>query len=244
MMIIGKEKPSAEKEEIIRSLIRTAPNDETIYDVVEALSAYPTEALKRVKDYGTRVEVYEPDENGDGEEFPNYMPTLSHPLINGAYNTKANVLGVEGDNVSPFLLLHEFAHALDASLGNLSDNPQWKGAHNLACNTNQVVRDYAKQDPSEYFAENTSAYLVSDDALFPMIEEGLERGLVLNGQDERKYMQTYQNFCHGRVERVDSQAFQMVDDLFKNLEQLPAAAASPALSEAEYQAVLDSRPAE
>lgn len=241
-MVIGEEKPNAEKEQIIRSLIRTAPNSETVCDVVEALSAYPTEALKRVQAYGTRLEIYEPDENGDGQEFPNYMPSLSHPLINGAYNTKANVLGVEGDNVSPFLLLHEFAHALDASLGNLSEKPEWKGAHNLACNTNQVVRDYAKQDPSEYFAENTSAFLVSDDALFPMIEEGLSRNLVINGQDERTYMQTYQNFCHGRVERVDSQAFQMVDELFQNLSGAPATTPSPALTEAEYQAVLDSLP--
>ncbi len=103
-----------------------------------------------------------------------------------------------------------------------------------------MVRDYAKQDPSEYFAENTSAFLVSDDALFPMIEEGLEKGLVINGMDERKYMQTYQNFCNGRVERTDSQAFQMVDALFATLDQLPAAVPSPAMTEAQYQAVLDS----
>lgn len=243
LMVIGEEKPSQEKEQIIRSMIRQAPDCEAVTEVVEALSAYPTDALKRVQAFGTKLEIYDKDENGDGLEFPNYMPTLVHPQVNGAYNTKANVLGIEEDNLSPFVLLHEFAHALDASMGNISEQPEWKGAYKLACNTNQVVRDYAKQDPSEYFAENTSAFLVSDEALYTLVDEGLQKGIGLNGMDEREYMQTYQNFCKGRVERVDSNGFRLVDTLLHSLDQLPAPKPQPAMDQNQWQEFLNQRAA-
>lgn len=241
--VIGREQYTPEKEQLIRSMIRQAPDDRAVCEVVEALSAYPKEALERVHNFGTRLEVYDKDDNGDGEEFPNYMPTLVHPQVNGAYNTVANVLGIEEDNLSPFVLLHEFAHALDASVGQLSEQAEWKGAYKLACTTNQVVRDYAKQDPSEYFAETTSAFLVSDEALFPLVEKGLEKGIGLNGMDEREYMRTYQNFSNGRVERTDSLGFQMVDQMLQNLTKLPAAPSLPAMDEAQFQKFLESRKA-
>jgi hypothetical protein len=243
LMVIGEEKPTAEKEQIIRSMIRQAPDCHAVTEVVEALSAYPTDALKRVQAFGTKLEIYDKDENGDGQEFPNYRPTLVHPLVNGAYNTRANVLGIEEDNLSPFVLLHEFAHALDASMGNISEQPEWKGAYKLACNTNQVVRDYAKQDPSEYFAENTSAFLVSDEALYTLVDEGLQKGIGLNGMDEHEYMKTYQNFCKGRVERVDSNGYRLVDTLLHSLDSLPAAKPQPAMDQKQWQEFINQRAA-
>jgi hypothetical protein len=228
---IGKEKPTAEKEAIIRSMVRQAPDCESVCDVVEALSAYPKEALERVRDFGTKLEVYDHDA---GNDFPNYMPTLQHPQVVGAYNTAANVLGIEDDNLSPFVLLHEFAHALDASMGNASEQPHWKGAHKLASTTNQVIRDYAKHDPSEYLAENTAAFLVADDALYDLVGKGLEEGLATEGLSEREYMQMHQNFCNGRLERVDSNGYHMVDKFLDSVDEVPTIAPKPAMNEQQF----------
>lgn len=231
LAVIGKEKPSAEKEAIIRSMVREAPDCEAICDVVEALSAYPQDALERVRDFGTKLEIYD-DENGD--EFPNYMPTLAHPQVVGAYNTVANVLGVEEDNLSPFVLLHEFAHALDASMGDVSEQPHWIGGHKLASSTNQVIRDYAKHDPSEYLAENTSAYLVADEALYDLVGKGLEEGLATEGLSEREYMRMHQNFCNGRLQRVDSRGYELVENLLDSVDDLPAPTPKKAMDETQF----------
>jgi hypothetical protein len=231
--VIGEEKPSQEKEELIRAMVRQAPNPETVCSVVEALSAYPLEALQRVHDFGTRLEIYD---FAGGDQAPDYMPTLNRPDSLGAYNSVANVLGVDKSDLAPFVLLHEFAHALDASLGNVSELPEWKNAHYGAKHTDQVVRPYAKHDPSEYLAENTAAYLISDDALYPMIENGFAKGLATNGMDERSYWQENQNFCRGRLERIDSDGYRMVGDLLNSLASQPAPPAKPAMDAEQWAA--------
>ena len=227
LVSIGAESPSKEKEAVIRSMIRKAPNEELVCDVVEALSAYPEQALERVRDYGTKLEIYD---FAGGDQVPDYLPTLAQDNSLGAYNTKANVLGVDKSDLAPFVLLHEFAHALDASLGNVSEQPEWKGAHKLAQFTNQVVRPYAKFDSSEFLAENTAAYLINDDALYPMLEEGFAKGLGTNGADERSYFSENHNFCNGRLERIDPEAHRMVGELFQGLADRPAVAPQPAMT--------------
>ncbi len=227
LVAIGEEKPNAEKEAVIRSMVRKAPNEETVCDVVEALSAYPEEALERVRDYGTKLEIYD---FASGDQVPDYLPTLAQANSLGAYNTKANVLGVDKSDLAPFVLLHEFAHALDASLGNVSEQPDWKGAHKLAQFTNQVVRPYAKHDSSEFMAENTAAFLISDEALYPMLEEGFAKGLGTNGADERSYFSENHNFCKGRLERIDPEAYKMVGNLFESLAERPAVTPQPAMT--------------
>lgn len=233
LVTIGEEKPSSEKDALIRSMVRQAPNPEIVCSVVEALSAYPLEALQRVHDFGTKLEIYD---FAGGDQVPDYLPTLANPNSLGAYNTVANVLGVDKSDLAPFVLLHEFAHALDASMGNVSELPEWKGAHKLAQFTDRVVRPYAKHDPSEYLAENTAAFLISDDALYPMIENGFAKGLGTNNLDEREYWQENQNFCKGRLERIDPDGFRMVGDLFAGLGALPAPAAKPAMNPQEWAA--------
>ncbi len=230
---IGEEKPSDEKSALIRGMIRQAPDSETACAVVEALSAYPLEALQRVADYGTKLEIYD---FAGGDTVPDYLPTLAQANSLGAYNTVANILGVDKSDLAPFVLLHEFAHALDASLGNVSELPDWKGAHKLGQFTDRVVRPYAKHDSSEYLAENTAAFLISDEALYPMIEEGFAKGLGTNGMDERSYWQENQNFCKGRLERVDSEGYRLVGDLFGNLAEMAAVDAKPAMTPAEWTA--------
>ena len=227
LVSIGAESPSKEKEAVIRSMIRKAPNEELVCDVVEALSAYPEQALERVRDYGTKLEIYD---FAGGDQVPDYLPTLAQDNSLGAYNTKANVLGVDKRDLAPFVLLHEFAHALDASMGNVSEQPEWKGAHKLAQFTNQVVRPYAKFDSSEFLAENTAAYLINDDALYPMLEEGFAKGLGTNGADERSYFSENHNFCNGRLERIDPEAHRMVGELFEGLADRPAVAPQPAMT--------------
>ena len=221
-------------------MVRRTPDCESLNEVVEALSAYPKEALERVRDYGTKLEVYDHD---GGEEFPNYMPTLPHPQVVGAYNTAANVLGIEDDNLSPFVLIHEFAHALDASLGNVSEQPHWKGAHKVASMTNQLVRDYAKHDTSEYLAENTTAFLISDEAHYNLVGEGLEKKIAMNGMSENEYIRTHQNYSQGRLERVDPNGYQMVDQLLKSVDQASPTTPLQAMDEQQFAQWLADRPA-
>lgn len=238
LVSIGEESPSQEKEALIRSMVRQAPDAETVCSVVEALSAYPLEALQRVHDYGTKLEIYD---FAGGDQVPDYLPTLAQPNSLGAYNTKANILGVDKSDLAPFVLLHEFAHALDASLGNVSELPEWKGAHKLGQFTNQVVRSYAKHDSSEYLAENTAAFLISDEALYPMLEDGFAKGLGVNDLDERAYWQENQNFCKGRLERIDSEGYRLVGELFSTLADQPAPTPSPAMSAQEWTDFIASR---
>ncbi|MBM3460773.1 MAG: hypothetical protein FJX76_01600 [Armatimonadetes bacterium] len=200
---------ATEKSRVIREMIRKAPGEQARQSVVDALSAYPLKALEIVNAYGTKIEVFD-FQNGD--TVPEYLPTLAYGNVMGAYNTKANVLGLDVRDAN-FPLLHEFAHALDAALNEESATPEWKGAHSLAANTNRVVRDYAKQDPSEYLAEVTTAYLVPDDALYGRIEAGLASGA--HGMDERDYMRMYQSMSKERLERLDPDGHALVADLLE-----------------------------
>lgn len=227
IQIGSEEKATSAKEKLIRSMIRQAPDQDSICSVVEALSAYPEEVLQRVADYGTKLEVYD-FKNGD--EVPDYLPTLAHPNTLGAYNTEANILGLDKSNLAPFVLLHEFAHALDASMGNVSETPEWKGAHRFAEATNRVVRPYAKFDSSEYLAENTAAYLIADDSLYPLIERGLEEDLGTEGLSEREYMQMNQNFCNGRLHRIDPDGYNLVDSFIDSVDELPPPTPKPAMT--------------
>lgn len=236
----SREKYTSEKEQVILSMIRRVPDSEALTDVVEALSAYPKEALERVRDFGTRVEVYDHD---GGEAFPNYMPTLAHPQVVGAYNTVANVLGIEDDNLSPFVLLHEFAHALDASMGNVSAQPEWKGGHKVASSTNQVIRDYARHDSSEYLAENTTAFLIADEALHPLVEKGLSEQIATEGLSQREYLQMHQNYSTGRLERVDSIGYQLVDQFLASIADAPPPTPLPAMDETQFGQWLSQRQA-
>jgi hypothetical protein len=132
------------------------------------------------------------------------------------------------------VLLHEFAHALDNSLGNVSEMPSWKGAHRTASFINSVVRPYAKHDSSEYLAENTAAFLISDDALFPMLEGCFAKGLGVNDLDEREFFQENQNFCKGRLERIDADGFRLVGDMLNGLGAQAAPAPKPAMNAQQW----------
>jgi hypothetical protein len=208
---VGLEQPSSEKEAVIRDLVRTSPNEAATQRIIEALSAYPLDALQLVAAYGTKIEVY-----ADGSTAPAYMPTLADPNVAGAYNTRANVLGAFESSASPFALLHEFAHALDAALGEPSQGADWKNARITAQYTKNAVRPYATFDECEYMAENTAAFLVADESLVPLIERGLATNVGVQTMTEREYWQMHQNYSHDRLSRLDPQGFALVDDLFKH----------------------------
>ena len=226
---IGVFRPSPQKEALIRSMIRQAPDEESVQEVVQALSAYPIDALERVHDYGTRLEVYDQD-----QEVPNYMPTLPHPFVVGAYNTAANVLGFEEADLSAFVLLHEFAHALDASMGEASEEAAWKEAHLTACETGEVVRRYARVNSSEYFAENTTAYLIADDALVPLVKKGLAEEIGTEGMTRREYMMMHINYSNTRLKLADENGYELVAETLAELDELPPPSQKPAMNEAQY----------
>lgn len=223
---------NAEKETVIRDLVRQAPSPELVDKVVEALSAYPLEALKRVQAFGTKIEIY--DFFTGQDQVPNYLESLAQANSLGAYNSKANVLGVDKSDLAPYVLLHEFAHALDASLGEVSELPAWKGAHRNACHLNQFVKTYAKFHPSEYLAENTAAYLIPDDAHVPMLDDCWTKGLAVNDLDEREYYRENQDFYNGRLQRLDPDAYRMVDEMLGSLGERPAPTARPAMNQEQW----------
>lgn len=230
VITVGVDKPTSEKEAVIRNLVRSAPNEAAVERVIEALSAYPLDALKVVEAFGTRVEVY-----ADGSTPPAYMPTLADANVAGAYNTRANVLGAFESSASPFALLHEFAHALDAALAEPSKGADWKNARITAQYTKNAVRPYATYDEAEYMAENTAAFLVADEALLPLIERGLANNVGVQTMTEREYYQMHQNYSHERLERIDPAGFALIEDLFTTkVQEGLKATPIPAMNEQEW----------
>lgn len=224
----------AAKESVIRGMVRRSPDEAVTKRLVEVLSAYPLPALEAVSAYGTRIEAYD---FKAGEAVPEYQPTLGTEGVVGAYNTRANVLGFDRHNADTFVILHEFAHALDAALNEPSASAEWKNAHYQAANTNQIVRDYAKYDVSEYLAENTCAYLVADASMPDLIDRGLAEGAM--GLGDREYMQLVQNLSNGRLHAVDPQGWALVDNLLhKQAAEGLRRAPLPAMTEAQWAAAM------
>lgn len=221
----------AAKESLIRDMVRRSPDPKITDTVVEALSAYPLEAIRTVSAYGTRIELYDFDA---GDAIPSYLPTLGQPGVVGAYNTKANVLGFDRKNADTFTVLHEFAHALDGALNEPSQTPEWRGAHTMAKNTNCIVRDYAKVDVAEYLAESTTAYLVADANLPGLVDRGIENGAL--GLSDRQYMQMCQNLSNERLHIVDRDGWALVDNLLHDRLNGPHREPRPAMTEAEWTA--------
>lgn len=220
----------AEKQSVLREMVRRSPDAGVTEKVVDALCAYPLEAIRAVSAYGTRIELYDFDA---GDPIPSYLPSLGQPGVVGAFNTKANVLGFDRKNADTFTVLHEFAHALDGALNEPSMSPEWRGAHTVAKNTNCIVRDYAKVDVGEYLAESTTAYLVSDANLPSLVDQGLQNGAL--GLSDRAYMQMCQNLSNGRLHTVDRDGWALVDTLLhERVESGPRREPRPAMTESEW----------
>lgn len=222
----------AASHEILASIIRRAPNQQVRDEVIQALSYFPEGALRRIADFGTRIEVFDPGK----ESLPLYAHNLSKPNVAGCYSPRANILAVPTQNISPLVLLHEMAHALDLSLGEVSLDPKWQGAHAMACATRQVVRPYATKNVGEYFAENVAAHLVPDGELKGMLVKSLPKA----GVEPAYYINNHQNYSRGRLAQIDGEGSRLAQEVLQSLHQQPAPKPRPALSEAEYRAEMQS----
>ncbi len=218
--------------EVLASMIRRAPNQAVRDEVIEALNYFPEEALRRIADFGTRIEIFDPAQ----DSLPLYAHNLSKAHVAGCYSPRANVLAVPTQNISPLVLLHEMAHALDLSLGEVSLDPKWQGAHAVACATRQVVRPYATKNVGEYFAENVAAHLVPDDQLKGMLLKALPKA----GVEPAYYIKNHQNYSRGRLAQIDREGSRLAQEVFQSLSQQPAPQPRPALSETEYRAEMQS----
>ncbi|CAN0509869.1 unnamed protein product, partial [Phaeothamnion confervicola] len=67
--------------------------------------------------------------------------------------------------ITPLVLLHEFSHALDRSLGDVSERDDWKRATQKSLESRACIRPYATRNSAEYFADNLAAHLIPDDKL-------------------------------------------------------------------------------
>lgn len=227
----------AAKESVIRGMIRKSPDEHVTARVVDDLCAYSLLALRTVSDYGTKIEVYDFQA---GDAVPEYLPTLGRPGYVGAYNTKANVLGFDRHNADTFTVLHEFMHALDEALDTPSRSPDWRGACQLASNTNRTVRNYAKWEPAEYMAESGTAYVIADANLPGLVDRGVREGAL--GLGDREYMQMCQNYSNERLRTIDPDGWKMVDDLLHGqLATAPRRAPRPAMTEPQWRDFLSAQ---
>lgn len=215
------------KCDLIDSMIRSVPGPQQRTQLLEALQLMPTEALARIAQYGTALEVY--DKNAAG--LPLYAQHLKKPNCDGAYSPTANVVFVDQQNITPLVLLHELSHALDMALGEVSKNSEWVAGRDQARSTRACIRPYATHNPAEYFADNLAAHLVPDQQLPGLLRARLQQQ---PGLDKMEVVRGHVNYCQGKQKQADSTAFQLCADLLSRLPHLPEAPSRPALTPQQY----------
>lgn len=215
------------KCELIDSMIRTVPSAAQRLQVQAALQCMPTEALARIAQYGTALEVY--DKNAPA--LPLYAQHLKKPHCDGAYSPTANVVFVDQNNITPLVLLHELSHALDMALGEVSKNPEWVTGCAQARASRACIRPYATHNSAEYLADNLAAHLIPDAQLPAMLGARLQQQPQL---DKSELVRAHLNYCRGRQRQADPVAFQLCANMLAALPQMPEAPARPALTPQEY----------
>lgn len=215
---------------LIDSMIRVLPNPEARRQLHEALQNVPTEALARVSQYGTALEVY--DKNAAG--LPLYAQHLRKPNCDGSYSPTANVVFVDLHNLTPLVLLHEFSHALDMAVGEISRQPEWLEGCAQALAARACIRPYATRNSAEYFADNLAAHLIEDSQLVGMLQARLSQQPDL---DKRELAQSHLNYSRGRQLKVDPTAHRLCSDFLQKLSALGEAPTRPALTPEAYREI-------
>ena len=215
---------------LVESMIRTVPNEGCRLELQQALQAMPSEALARIAEYGTVLEVY--DKNA--ADLPLYAQHLRKPHLVGAYSPTANVVFVDQHNITPLVLLHEVSHALDMALGEPSKGSGWVEGCPQPRPSRACIRPYATHNSAEYFADNLAAHLIGDAQLPSMLKTRLQQQPQL---DKTELVKAHVNYCNGRQRLADSTAYGLCADLLQAMPSLPQAAPRPALGAEEYLAV-------
>ena len=215
---------------LIDSMVRRLPDEGCRLQLQQALQAMPSEALARIAEYGTVLEVY--DKNAT--DLPLYAQHLRKPNLDGAYSPTANVVFVDQHNITPLVLLHEVSHALDMALGEPSKNSAWVEGCAQARASRACIRPYATHNSAEYFADNLAAHLIGDGQLPGMLKARLQQQPQL---DKSQLVKAHLNYCNGRQRQADSTAYGLCADLLQSMPGLSQAAPRPALSPEQYLAV-------
>lgn len=216
------------QERLIDSMIRHCPDEASRLALIESLRAMPLEALARVAEFGTRLEVWD----RRSSELPLYAQHLRKPNVLGAYSPTANVVFVDKERITPLILLHEFSHALDSAVGDISQSSPWQSARDQARATRVCIRPYATHNSAEYFADNLAAHLIPDSQLPALLGQR-----IAQGEDRQELVRQHAGYSHSRQRQADPQAYSMVAEFLKQLPELAAAPPRPALSPAQYRAV-------
>jgi hypothetical protein len=225
------------KTALIESMIRVAPNQKAQESMVAALSYLPLEALQRISEFGTKLEVYDKTQS----DLPLYAKHLEKPNLAGAYSPTANVIFVDENNITARILVHESMHALDASLGNPSSQKPWTVARDLARSTRQAIRPYATHNSAEYFADNLAASLFGKEEMTKLLVHDYHHGIGTEGLDKRELVSSHIHYHREGQAQADSLGSKLCSRFWEVLPQYPRAEPKAALTPQEYRTELVER---
>ena len=228
---------SARKASLIEAMVRVTPNEEATAKLVECLSLLPTEALERIREYGTKFEIH--DKNADN--LPYYARLLTKPNQAGAYSPTANVVVTDQNNITPRILVHESIHALDMALGQPSAQKPWTVARDIARQSRQCIRPYATHNSAEYFADNLAASLFTKEKLTSVLAQDLRTKTGLMGQSKQELVANHVHYHKEGQQQADSLAAKLCQRFWEVMPQYPKATPQPALTPEEYKQVLIAR---
>ena len=211
-------------------MIRVSPGSEETEKMVEAFSYLPMEALQRISDYGTKIEVF--DKHAEG--LPLYAQRLTKANLAGAYSPTANVVFVDKDNITPRIIVHEAMHALDMALGEPSKQKPWTVARDIARSKRQFIRPYASHNSHEYFADNLAASLFSKEQMIGILATDFKEENGTKGLTKEHLIKDHLHYNKEAQKKADPIAGALVEKFWKVLPKYPRAAPKPALSPQEY----------
>ena len=221
---------AARKSVLIESMVRATPNEEATEKLISSLSLLPTEALERIREYGTCFEVH--DKNA--EQLPLYAHHLKKPNLAGAYSPTANVVFVDQDNITSRILVHESLHALDMALGQPSAQKPWTVARDFARQSRKAIRAYATHNSSEYFADNLAASLFSKEELTRVLAHDLKTDTGTQGLSKQELVTSHVHYYREGQEKADPTAAKLCRRFWEVLPKYPRAQPKPALNSQEY----------
>ncbi len=225
----------AQKANLIESMIRVAPTEQTTEQLITSLSHLPLEALERLSAYGTKFEIF--DKNAD--DLPLYARHLQKPNLDGAYSPTANIVFLDQENITPRILVHESLHALDMATGQQSSTPLWGKARDLARSTQNAIRPYATHNPSEYFADNLAASLFARDTMNQLVSHDWSHNIGVGVQSFKQLHESHSHYHREGQSEVDPVGAKLCKKFWEALPQLKAAPPRPAMSPAEYRTHLE-----
>lgn len=221
---------TARKDALVRGMIRVSANSESNQKMIRALRHLPMEALQRISDFGTKIEIHDKE----ADNLPLYAQNLRKPYLSGVYSPTANLLVVDKDNVTARVVVHEAMHALDKSLGEPSLQKPWTIARDLARKTRKAIRPYATHNSLEYFADNLAASLFDQATMKAILAEDFRTGTAIGGLSQQDILENHAHYHREGQAEVDPIGSKLCNKFWSVLPQYRAMPTQKALSPEEY----------